>query len=255
MSLILDPYRFPAENFNAYVDEVLADSPAGFWPFDAATYIGAVDPPQDISGNARHCLDEVDFATPTSSADAPISGMVYSPDYDGADDRLVVSDYAAWDAASISIEAWVKGLNSLGAVVTRAAVNDAISARSWDARVSTTGPWFRRDSGSNETAYQATDPAGIDSLDTNWHQVVWTYVAGTGGFKAYVDGEACAAVDTTGALNSGTEVIMFGARQDTAAGTGATSFNSGRICLVSIYPGTVLSAARVSAHYAAAVGA
>jgi hypothetical protein len=255
VSLILDPYRFDAGTLDAYKAAVLADSPAGFWPFDAATYIGAVPVPQDESGNARHCRNQSDFATPTSSADAPTSGMTYSPVYDGTDDYFVVDDYAAWDATSISIEAWVKGLTTLGGVVSRAPVNVAIANRSWDARVSTTGPGFRRDSGSTETAYQATDPAGIDSLDANWHQIVWTYVAGTGGFKAYVDGQACTAVDTTGNLNSGVEVILFGARQDTAAPNGAVSFNTGRICLVSVYPGTVLSAARVLAHYEAAVGA
>lgn len=101
-----------------YVNEVLADSPAGMWPMQEAS--GLI---QDVSGNDRHATSAV--GSPDHRREGPAPGA-YAVYFDArTNDRFHIPDNAVWSAGSFTIEAWLRpreqpprrGMRGLGILV------------------------------------------------------------------------------------------------------------------------------------------
>lgn len=214
----------------SYVSEVAADSPLAWYRCqEASSYL------QDSSGHAYHC-DEV-HGTPTygvigpitsEGSDTAVSLVRATPDW------YRVPYNAAFDIGdTVSVEAWIK---RSGTATTEQVV-------------------ICRDQGfylgiiTNQLFIARTSVAGIAKSTTTitdtstWHHCVVTKTGAT--VHQYIDG-----VDVTGVVTNST--YANGASPGvTIGGDGAADNFDGAIDEVAVYT-TVLSAARVSAHYTAA---
>lgn len=219
----------------SYVDEVMADAPAAYWRMGEASGL-----PQDSSGNGRHLT--VSSGTRTYGVAGALTG-----DSDTAITVVRAAQFMTLPAASLSLgdgpfslECWVKRAdlntasfywffgNSPGSGTTR-----------WFVGFNASGALVAWWEGSASWWYTSSQLFE----DTNWHHIVLTK---SGAARvAYGDG----ALLTNAAANQ--TITDYG---DWGIGSaGATTSNSfdGTIDEVAVYL-SVLSAARVSAHYTAA---
>lgn len=194
--------------------------------------------------------------SPNRPADFPINGLTSCIELDNAGAPYPhLYGYTATNPTSASIEMWVKkrpGVVLVGQGMSRGSNQDTFSSRTYYVSFGEAVMNFRRFSGSNATTYSTTYPGIITLADEQWHHLVWTYVSGTGGYQAYIDGQACDSVDTSGGLNNTSDYLVIGGVADDNDNDG--NITAGSTYLVgpcAEYAG-VLSAARVLAHYEAA---
>lgn len=210
-----------------YNTEVLADSPAGFWKMDEAS-----GNPQDSSGNGKHMTALSGIGTVVYEEAGPFSGSKSiryigsgSPalHHDGPN-TLTVTD-------NFTIELWVKGaLDDCGGITT-GGVNLACRSRSTANGMNLFA---------NTTVVGGDIPHG-DSVNGYWIHAAWIRRSGT--WESYLNGSLF--------LTSGTATPS--AHSLTYLG-GTPTFNAQVTSLsnVAVY-NSALSAARILAHYAAAM--
>lgn len=212
-----------------YASAVLADSPLAYWELQEAS-----GNPQDSSGNGRHITTtsgtpDYRFATGPCGDDFGIQlagGEMFS--------RSVVSTATN----NVTIELWYKHVSS-GANNQNMVYNGNSGSNGWGIIMgSSSGPTYRGLCGG-----VALLGAGATALGTtNWHHLVINRDSGDSNrWKLYLDG----AVDNS---NAGTTNPSAPAGN---LGIGTTSLQA-IYAHVAVY-GTALSAARILAHYNAAL--
>jgi hypothetical protein len=214
-----------------YPQEVLADSPIGFWLLDETSGTVATD----ASGNANHgtYLGSPALATRTV-------GPLTCANFDGSNDHVDlpviavgVSPYtleAVGIADTLKYDVWLLGEDYSNNFVT-AAIGMQTGGTGTAGQIVGGGYYG---GGSWATVIDGTWIAGAT------HHVVYTYDGTTG--RLYVDGVAAGTVTTAGGSSSN----HWGIGVDTFRG----GFWDGAIAGVALY-NTALSAGRVAAHYEA----
>ncbi len=213
-----------------YAQQVLADSPAGYWKMDEAS--------GDIADSSGNALTMTTHGGPTYHATGPGTGgfgitfVAASSQYF----EIVDPGSSPLDVANVfSLEMWYKRSATQGTFQWLLSKGNSAYAMYVD----------------DSNVVTAQSPAQGEIIHANaaltdtasWHHIVCTYNAGTK--KLYIDG---ADVGTGGGTPT---CVDNGASFDIGA-TGATNFINGSMAHVAVYS-TVLSAARVSAHFAAMV--
>lgn len=210
-----------------YADEVMVDSPIGYWRLDDLT---------DSSGN------DLDL---TVAAGAPVdqSSLIVSEPSNGAKGLNGSSWYSHADASilkpadAITLEAWVRP-TVLGAFAI-------LSKGPHSLRMQSNGKFyvsFHEGSGGGGDLFITGNV--VANLGDTYH-VVGTYDGTT--IKLYVNGEFDASFDFTAVINnSSTDPLKVGGQ------SGATGW-VGTVDEAAMYD-VVLSAERISAHYTAGIG-
>lgn len=227
----------------AYADAVLADSPLGYWKLDEAS--GATC--ADSSGNGH---DLTYGGTPHYSESGPFSGAS-AVLFDGVTGEGAVSTYASWMLPSdLTLECWVKSTVALAQVAIFGAATGRPSAGVYMLYFDGSGRVkgvFTNTGGTVTTVESAT---GLN--DGAWHHVAFTHRASSGGSNnvLYVDGSAVA----TSAFGSGTPSAVSAPIRIGGCGSSIDAdWLNGTVSHAAFYP-SVLSAARIAAHYAAGAG-
>ncbi len=216
----------------SYADEVLADVPNTYHKMDEAS--GVIG---DSSGNGLNSSGT--NGTPTYRIVGPITSG--SPNYgiqsDGAT-SFNFTDHALLDLGDgpFTLEGWVKRGASQGTLQTMMAKGGHWQVGFWSANT-----FFLAENGVAiivESTITITDT-------TTWHHFVCTKTGAT--VKLYIDG-----VDRTGTVTDQTMVNNANAAYFAAVDGASEFLSSGhQVAQFAIYP-SVLSAARVSAHFNAA---
>jgi hypothetical protein len=228
--------------FDALSAEVLADSPAGFWPLNETSGTTA----NDISGNARH-------GTYTSSyALASAVGSLLAVDLTGG--YVNVPDNAAFSAGAgasglMTVEAWVR-FDTLAAqmnIVTKgAASNYEFDFRLGDSVSNALAAVTYTSAGGGLMA--TTQTAGQVAATTDYHLAMTLDYAAKllivyrNGAELVRDSASSSPSEFS---SNGTAALQIGRRGDAAG-----AVLDGKIGCVAYYP-TALSAARILAHYEA----
>lgn len=226
MSLVVDSYRFAAAGATI-AEEVLADTPIGYWKLDETSGTTAAD----SSGNG---LDGTYTGTYTLNQSGPAGTGAFQNSTTG---HVLLPDNALYDIGDVgTVECWVKRVTT--------SINTAIisfgSAGSFYIRFGTTNALEFLKAG---TALIVTSTTVISDT-TTWHHVAATKNGATS--KLYIDG-----VDVTGTVTNAT---MTNVARDKAIGGSYQSAIQERQTTVfahAAFYGTALSAARILAHYEA----
>jgi hypothetical protein len=218
----------------AYVHAVLADGPVGYWRLGED--IGTIA--HDSSGNGLDGIYQgnVTYGRPGAIVGDPDTAIVL----DGSTAFVRIPSSPRIDGitnSDVTVEAWVAdGLTE---------VAELFSA--WDGGNGYQVTWDNGEAGAYAPNGGARSPRPI--TDSNWHQVVVVWSAGTS--TVYVDAQMVA---------SGTAPFMpsafenqIGNQCSGALSTQCTLFHAGSVDEVSVYD-AVLDATRVQAHYDAAYG-
>jgi len=223
----------------SYSSEVLADSPVGYWRLEETTGATAAD----SSGNAR---DGTYTGSPTLGVPGALAiSTNKATTFNGTTQYVAISDNAAFSIPTtnlFSVEAWFR-TTATGAVRN---IVSKVTAANFE--------WSMFINGApaiNFLVYNAAG-GGSNSLQgpasvvaNTWYHVVATVNASTNAMILYINGVQVDTNTNTQILANGTSPVNIGRRPD------GTSLFNGSVDEVAIYP-TVLSAARVAAHYAAA---
>jgi hypothetical protein len=235
----------------AYADEVVADTPVGWWRGHESGGSVAED-----YGFTAPDADGVITGTPIFEVAGP-SGIGTAIEYEGNPDVIKIAHASKLDVSgSFSIEAWCwyTGAPAELATVFSEAYAGGADPVSMTLTFDTTGGgtsgrapvfgWY------NGSAFKlAVSPSDI-TADT-WHHLVGVYDAGLPELQLWVDGINEATNGAPGTQPSGTNERRIGERWDNAV---AEEWWVGRICEVALY-GAALSEARILAHYNAGIGA
>jgi hypothetical protein len=221
---------------NPYKDAVVADSPVSYWRLAESGGTNAAD--NQAANNAGTYQNSPTLGVTPGISDIGDTAVTFN----GTTQDVQVNDANSLDLGdTFTMEAWIKRTATLG-------TNQGIISKG------SGGYYMRMGTGNNLELAKSQIGSIVASTttitDTNWHHVVATKTGAT--CKLYIDG-----VDVTGAITNLTCVdtalhLRIGA--DGTAGDSAVEFFSGSIDEPAVY-NTVLSAARVSAHYAARTGA
>ena len=214
-----------------YKDEVLADSPAGYWrlgePSGTATAF-------DAAGNSPGAYR----GNPTLAQPGGLDGDANtSVSFDGLDDDVRINDNATQRPTQLSVEAWFKpasGNSRSGAVFKS---SDFSWSDGW-------GMYYRNNGTINFFINNSTTGAVSVPVTFNaWVHIVATYDGAT--IKLYKNGLLAASLAYSTPINSSTQPLRIGVVQ----GNGGATFNwIGGIDEVAVYP-SALSQTRVQAHY------
>jgi hypothetical protein len=219
-----------------YRDEVLADSPVAYWRLNELTGTTAGD---ELFASNGSYLGGVALGAPGALAN---EGGSSAASFDSIDDSIFVSAAGALSMTSaVSIEVWVKR--------SRSGVTQAVAGKptAGQTRLENYSLWFnaynqiRMYVGNGTTWASVTAPT---ALDTNWHHVVGTFDNST--MRIYVDGVQKATTNTTVQLTPNANSFYVG------RSSSSTGYNFGGVLDELAVYGTVLSPARVLAHYNAA---
>jgi hypothetical protein len=221
-----------------YRGAVLADSPLSYWRLGEASGTLAAD----ASGNGRNAT--YGGGVTLGAAGALTGDLDTAASLDGNDDYLIDNPFPGYPSSAISVEFWMKSSDTTkqSAAFSYATTNDDNELQLRDYRNFTV---FRGSTRSLTTGVSANDGA--------WHQIDLTWRSSDGQLLLYKDG----ALAYSGTLASGLPMtvggsVVLGQDQDTVGGGfDPTQAFLGSMDEVSVYP-TVLSAARVQAHYQAA---
>jgi hypothetical protein len=220
----------------SYKASILVDTPAGFWRLsDAAAATVATDD----SGNARPGSYT---GSPTLGASSPLTRDVATAmTLDGVDDLMDVPDNAAFDGvADFSLEIWFK----------TGALSDTNAKLFWK-RLGGNGYALHITTATGLLTFECETGAVNNQLNTtvtNWADGVWHHVVATrtgANARIYVDG-ALVAGPTALTSNSlaNTAVLRIGSNDTVNRRFVGSLFGAA-------YYGAALSAAQVTAHYAA----
>ncbi len=213
-----------------YAQEVLSDSPVGYWKLDEASGTTATD-------SSTSALNATYVNSPTlgSTAGPLTAGGTAATFSSGSSQHVLRSDNALLDTGDVqTLEAWVKRANS--------GTTHALFSRGQ-------ASGYIRINGSNLVEWLDSNVGLIATSTTPIGNNVWTHVVCTKNgatSKIYIN-----AVDVTGAVTD--HVLSDGANPSLAIGSDYPlgEYMTGSIAHAAIY-GTALSAARVLAHYNAA---
>lgn len=215
----------------AYVDEVLADSPAALFTFSETN--GA-----PVSSNGVYTATNVGGVL--LNQDGPKGGR--SAYFDGVDDRLALHGFPDVNAGgNFTFEVWVKYASFAGNTVNE---YPTFSRRDGNGTA-----WLLRTRGGN-TNYNLieswqngqTTEAGANYGDDKWHHVV--FVSNNYEGTIYVDGVAYSkhyGNPSTGSPGASNPMYL-------GYGVGSNELYRGHLAFPAYYPHS-LSAARVAAHY------
>ena len=216
-----------------YRDEVLADSPVAYWRLSEASGTTAVD---ETSSNNGTYAGGVSFGQPGAIVN---DGANKATSFDGVDDTMSLSSGGALSmGTAVSIEVWVKRSRS---GVFQAIAGKPTSGQSKAENYSlwlTTANQVRMYVG-NGTTYGSVTSTG--ALDTNWHHIVGTFDNST--LRLYIDGTLNASVSTPVRLTPNPNPFVV------ARSTSSSSTNFGGLLDELAVYSTVLSPARIQAHY------
>jgi hypothetical protein len=229
----------------AYADEVLADSPLGYWKLDQASGVSCAD----SSGNSRNLTYQ---GTPHYQESGPI--LTDSPSYgvrfDGVNHENVWTNYAAWMLpSSFTLECWLKHTvdTSGGQVVF--GVSGAISYAPGNLFVIYIQDTRIKARFSTSTPQTITLQSGTGQNTGEWLHVVFAHDSATTGDNVlYINSVAVDSTTFYGTPASQSRPIRIAGPSDDV-----THCLNGTVAHCAFY-GTALSAARVAAHFAAAVG-
>ena len=215
----------------AYAAEVLADSPAAFWPCDDGTGL-----PQDDSGNGHHLI-----------LDGGSTAYVTDPDLGVVLNAGVGTWHSTWqlNQAAYTLEAWVR--------FKTAPTAEGTPIADWGGN-SATGAMVMFTSARVPKAYHvASAITGAAVTADVWHHVASTWDGTT--HRLYVDAVQVATQSTStapGRANSGAFAKLSG--YGFSDGAMASRRFAGYLAGAAGYP-TALSAARIAAHRTAMLGA
>jgi signal peptidase I len=233
-----------APDFHPYQTAVLADSPYLFWRLQEKTGTTVAD----SSGNGR---GGAITGTPTLGAPSPVTAEPVDVAFGTGTNGYLTTSATSRNSRTFSVEAWVKTTSTQGGrlVGFGDGAPGAFSTRT-DCQLYL-GPNGKVEFGLNDNSPVAI--ASTTAVNNGaWHYVVGTYSNATGP-SLYVDG-VLSASDTgteyrprtfTGRWRAGAEDLTGWPSAPTS------KYLSGTLDEVAVYT-TVLSAARISAHYAAA---
>lgn len=220
----------PIYNYSSYIAAVLADSPRGHWRLGESSGTFA-----DSSGNA-HTATGVGGVTYSATGALPHEGDA-AVTLNGSTGYLQVTDHADLDLGDVfTLECWVKR-SAIG-------TNDAIFSKG-------TNAYFLFIDAGNFVQLQKQSVSNVAASTvlitdtTTWHYVVASKTGAT--VKLYVDAVECTGAVTNATFADTATDLFLGA----TSGLDAAYMFSGSVDEIAVYP-TALSAARVSAHYAAA---
>src|SRR5215211_14755 len=219
-----------------YALEVLADNPVAYWRAGELSGTTLADSAGSNNGT---------YSGPSGFALGAAGAIWNDPDtavaFDGLRGYAVVQDSNSLDAASaVTVETWVRRRAS---GVFQPLVGKPTNGQS---KMENYSIWLN--TGNRPVAYFGNGTTYVSvaapaALDTNWHHVVATYNNATA--RIYVDGTLATSANSTVQLTPNTSPLYV-ARSSTG------SYYSGvDVDEVAVYP-TALSAARISAHRAAA---
>lgn len=231
----------------SYSSEVLADSPWGYWKLDEST--GATTA-TDSSGNARHGTYGVELLQQAAIVPALADTSV---DYGNAADNTawgppgtVIPAFNMGDGRDWSFEFWAKALvradGSTGMSQTTGPLRDSTGSRDFN--------FFAK-----RLRYFDGGDRVVASVDFNLNEIahyVITFTDSSNTWKLYRDGASDTGISTSGAPGSTTRNF------DTLGISSSTTSHQSnrsqiRMSHVAVYT-SVLSAARVLAHYNAGTG-
>ncbi len=207
----------------AYTDAVLVDSPLGYWRLAETTGTVATD----TSGNSRNGTY---VATPTLGVTSFAAGGT-GISLNGTTQYVDFGNLTAWQLTTGTYEVWFKRNGSLAGYTRLLLKVNAFSILLQD-NVFGTYDW----------GASLWWGSGITPSDGVWHHAVMTFDSGvTNGTKVYLDGTLVLTATVT-VFSQTTDGLL--------AGGGAIQPFNGSVDEPAIY-GTILSQARVSAHYEA----
>jgi len=216
-----------------YRDEVLADNPVSYWRFNEASGTTAAD---ERGLNNGTYAGGVSLGQGGAIVSDPANNAV---SFDGIDDSMSVASPTSLSMSSaVSVELWVKR--------SRSGVFQAIAGKptSGQSRFENYSIWFNATNqirmyiGDGVNYAQATSAT---AFDTNWHYVVGTFDNST--IRVYVDGVQSGSSSTTIRLTPNANPFYVG-----RSSTSTTLNYGGLLDELAVYS-TVLSAARIQAHY------
>ncbi|HEX4471068.1 MAG TPA: LamG-like jellyroll fold domain-containing protein [Nocardioides sp.] len=228
--------------FRPYQTAVLADSPTFFWRLQEKSGTTAAD----TSGNARTATIT---NTPAFAQTSPITSEPSDVAFGTGSNGYLTSTATSTTPTTFSVEAWVKTTSTSGGRLLGFGDGAAGSGSS-----STDCQLYLAPNGKVEFGLDDDSPTALASSaavnNGSWHYVVGTYSTSTGA-KLYVDG-ALTASGTLAKPSSFTGRWRAGAESMSGWPSNPTSnYLSGTIDELAVYP-SVLSAARITAHYTAA---
>jgi Concanavalin A-like lectin/glucanases superfamily/Fibronectin type III domain len=217
---------------SGYSAEVVADSPVSYWRLGESSGTVAAD--------ARGVNPGVYANSPTLGQASLLSADTTNKAvaFDGTNDNVRVANSATLGLSSpLSLEAWIKP-SSLPASGAFASI--LTKAESYSLQFN--GPRLEFTIMQNGARRRLQAPSGAIVAGQTYH-VVGTYDGATQ--RLYVNGAQVASAALSGPASASANALYVG------AWNGASEFFKGTIDEVAVY-GSTLSAARVSAHYAAA---
>jgi hypothetical protein len=224
-----------------YIEEVLSDSPVGFWMLDDLS--GSVMDDRSTNNN-----DGTYFNAPTLNQAGP-GGISKSVFFQGSSSQLantsLVSALNFAPNSNWSIECWYKDNTTAGttiegvyAVRSDSGVNDYPVVVVINNTVAGRIQAFVSDSGGGAITLQYDL-----TPDTNWHQIVVTATSG-GAVRLYVDSVERASSTTARITTSANRRAIMGANWSGSA----FQFGTLNVAACSAYTST-LSTARITNHY------
>jgi hypothetical protein len=235
-----DPLTITAQSAGgtSYSQQVLADSPLAYWRLGEASGTSAAD----ASGNNR---TGTYLNTPSLGAPGALAGDANSAvSFNGSDEHVNVPYTAALNPSSFTVEAWVYptgGQGSFRSIVTSRDYAPG-QAKGYVLYAAPDNRWqLWTGSGGWNVVY------GPAVVLNQWTHLVGTYDGST--LRLYVNGALVASSVVAYTQNTTRPLRIAAGRTESPA----QYFLPGRVDEVALY-GAALSAARVSAHYAAASG-
>lgn len=230
-----------------YGIEVLADSPVGYWRMDEM--VGAITA-VDRSGNAFNGT----YNGPTLGQTGPLADGSKAALFDGTNDYIDMGDVDTLEFTNgnFSVEAWVKFTSTTTQQVIIGKSAWTATTRGWTLLQASAGSGAIRFYAVNAASAVIADVTTTSQFNDNqWHHVVVTIPSGvaSSGIKIYVDGsnQSVSAAGAGGTIDNPAVPFRIGGPSD---GTDPNYNWDGYIDEVAVY-NSVLSATRVSAHYAA----
>jgi glucose/arabinose dehydrogenase len=228
----------PQSGGAGYAASVLADSPLAYWRLGEASGTSAAD----ASGNNR---TGTYLNTPSLGAPGALAGDANSAvSFNGSDEHVNVPYTAALNPSSFTVEAWVYptgGQGSFRSIVTSRDYAPG-QAKGYVLYAAPDNRWqLWTGSGGWNVVY------GPAVVLNQWTHLVGTYDGST--LRLYVNGALVASSVVAYTQNTTRPLRIAAGRTESPA----QYFLPGRVDEVALY-GAALSAARVSAHYAAASG-
>ncbi len=216
----------------SYMEEVLADSPHGYWRLGEASGTLAAD--ASTNGNDGTYKNSVELGLPGGLVTDADTSASFNTGSTLEKDHVLVPDSGSLDLGdTFSLAAWIRRDGT--------GLTDCILDKG-------EGSFIFRFDGEDHLLLRRNGVANIAKsttkiTDAGWHYVVATKNGAT--VKIYIDG-----VDVTGTVTNSTCVNNAVALTIGASNAGEEDFFRGGIDEVAVYP-AVLSAGRVQAHYEA----